>query len=111
MNTNFEKRRNGKRFLFFPLVALAFVALGGWVVMVLWNYVIPVVIPNVGALTYWQAISLLLLCRLLFGGFKGGGPGMRGGRGQQWRQKMSNMSEEDRAKFKAAWRDKCGRRM
>ena len=111
MNTNFKNRGNKKRFLLFPLVALAFVALGGWVVMVLWNYVIPVVIPSVGILHYGQAVALLLLCRLLFGGLKGRGMG-RGQqqRGQQLREKMNSMTEEERNQFKAAWRERCGRK-
>jgi len=109
MNNNYKKHSKVKKFLFFPLVALAFIALGGWVVMTLWNYVIPAVVPDVSALNYWQAVCLLVLCRLLFGGFKGGG-GMRGGqqwRGQQWRQKMANMTDEERAKFKEAWLERC----
>ena len=50
-----------------------FVALGGWVVRALWNWLLP---PLFGwhTLTFWQALGLLALCRILFGGF-----GMNGG--------------------------------
>lgn len=101
MNTNFKYRR---KFLIFPLVALAFVLAAGFAVMSLWNAILPAVIPAVGVLTYKQAVGLLILCRLLFGGFKGRG-GYRGG--PPWRQKMMGMSEAEREKFKNAWEERC----
>lgn len=39
----------------------------GWAVMWLWNTVLPDLL-GVRAITYGQAIGLLVLCRLLFGG-------------------------------------------
>jgi hypothetical protein len=104
MNNPFQHKR---KFIFFPLIALAFVAGGGAAVMLLWNAILPEVITSVGKLTYVQAVGLLALCRILFGGFRG-----RGGyykQGPPWRQKMANMSEEEREKFKAEWRARCGR--
>jgi len=61
---------------------LAFVAVGGLVVRELWNWLLP---PLLGArtVTFWQALGILALCRILFGGFgvRGGhGGGKRGGR-------------------------------
>ena len=112
MNNNFENRKSRKRFIFFPLVAIAFVALAGWVVMQLWNFIIPAVIPSVNPLNYWQAVGLLVLCRLLFGGFKGGG-GWRSRsqmKGQMWREKMGSMTDEEKEQFKEAWKARCGRR-
>lgn len=52
----------------------AFVALGGWVVMQLWNGVLPAVF-GWREVTFWQALGLLVLCRILFGGgaFSGAG--------------------------------------
>lgn len=110
----------GKKYFMFPLVAIAFVALGGLVVMLLWNNIIPLVIPSVRKLNYGQAVGLLVLSRILFGGFKGRpggfGPGragvpggMRRG-GPDWREKMHNMTDEERIKFKEEWRDRCRRR-
>jgi hypothetical protein len=62
-----------KLILFSPLflVAIAlFVALGGEVVRLLWNWLLP---PLFGwhELTFWQALGLLALCRILFGGLGG----------------------------------------
>ncbi len=50
------------------LIVIAAVAIFGLVVMLLWNSIIPMVI-GWGALTYLQAVGLLVLCRVLFGGF------------------------------------------
>ena len=45
-----------------------FTILGGGVVRLLWNWLVP---PLFGwqQVTFWQALALLALCRILFGGF------------------------------------------
>ena len=53
-------------------VAIAF--LFGAVVMGLWNWLMPGLF-HLGMITYWQAVGLALLGRLLFGGFHHGGHG------------------------------------
>src|SRR5436305_3632362 len=47
---------------------LVFVAIGGGVVLLLWNWLLPPLFawPQ---LTFWQALGILALCRILFGGF------------------------------------------
>jgi hypothetical protein len=75
-----------------------FLFIGGEVVMHLWNWLLP---PLFGwrTLGFWQALGLLALCRILFGGHGGHGPGPRRG----WRFRgCRNMSPEDRAKFREA---------
>ena len=49
-----------------------FIFLGGWIVMHLWNWLLP---PLFGwrMITFWQALGLLVLCRILFGGVSGRG--------------------------------------
>ena len=49
---------------------LLFVAIGGELVLLLWNWLLP---PLFGwrEITFWQALGMLLLCRILFGGFGG----------------------------------------
>ena len=51
---------------------LLFVFIGGEVVQLLWNWLLP---PLFGwrQITFWQALGLLALCRILFGGFGGHG--------------------------------------
>ena len=41
----------------------------GWIVMLLWNAIIINLIP-IGALTFWKAVGLLVLCNILFKGIK-----------------------------------------
>ncbi|MEZ4923193.1 MAG: hypothetical protein R2780_08500 [Crocinitomicaceae bacterium] len=53
----------------FPIGMLGFIALGGLVVMLLWNGIMPAVF-GLGMVTFWQALGMLILGRLLFGGFK-----------------------------------------
>ncbi|MFT4522965.1 MAG: hypothetical protein ACI8ZN_001917 [Bacteroidia bacterium] len=80
-----------------PLV-IAGMALLVYVVMRLWNGILPEVI-GVGTITYWQTLGILILSKILFGGSKFGsskhsskGPGMA--------RKFSGMSIEDKAAFK-----------
>ena len=61
------------------------------------------------AMTIGQAAALLILCRILFGRI---GPPqhkreyMRK-RKAAWKEKWGTMSDEDRAAFKARWKEKC----
>jgi hypothetical protein len=98
-----------RRFFFFiPFMIAAAVLLIGGLVMWLWNNILTAVL-GVGVLTFWQAVGLLVLCRILFGGFRGrpsgGGRWSRGG--PRWREKWMNMSDEEREKFQAEWRERC----
>ncbi len=90
---------------FFIVITLAV----GIVVMALWNAILPAVL-GVTTITFLQALGILLLSKILFGGFHGG----FGGRGRQWKQrmqqKMGNMTPEEKEKFKAEWRNRCGTR-
>lgn len=61
---------------------LAFLALGGWIVMLLWNWLTPALF-GWHLITFWQALGLLALARILFGGL--GLHGGRGWRGERWR--------------------------
>ena len=47
---------------------LLFIFIGGEVVLQLWNWLLP---PLFGwrQITFWQALGILALCRILFGGF------------------------------------------
>lgn len=86
---------------------IAAVLLFGLIVMNLWNAILPAVI-HVSAITFWQAIGILLLSKILFGGFRGG---WGGGRRGHWKEKMQNkwqeMTPEQRDQFKQEWRNRC----
>jgi len=87
------------------LLAAAAVTVLGAVVMLLWNVLLP---PLFGwpAITFWQALGLLLLSRILVGGLRGGW-----GHGGHWRARMAarweQMSDEERAQFRAGMRRGC----
>jgi hypothetical protein len=66
-------QRNWKWVYLAPLAivgVLVFMGLGGLVVQSLWNWLLPPLF-GWGDLTFWQALGMLVLCRILFGGFGG----------------------------------------
>jgi len=78
-------------------------------VMMLWNFIL-VPVTGVKVVTFWQAAGLLLLSKILFGGFRGGPPWRKRWKGHgpthHWRERWKNMSDEDRAKLKARWKER-----
>lgn len=96
-----------KRILIFILIAAIAIFVFGGVVMLLWNNVLAVV-TNVHTITFVQALGILVLSKILFGGFRGGwGP-----RRQYWKnrmqQKWNNMTPDEKEKFKQEWQKRCG---
>jgi hypothetical protein len=62
------------------LIGAALIVVFGSAVMYLWNAVMPALL-GVAHITFWHALALLLLARILVGGFHRGGFGHRfGGR-------------------------------
>jgi hypothetical protein len=96
------------RFLI-PLFVLCVVGLVALAVYGLWNGVLAEVV-GVKTVTYWQALGLLVLARILFGGF----PGRRGGPfGPPWRRHMmmkgwESLTPEQREKMRAEMRQRFG---
>ena len=70
------RRHRYVRMLRFLPFAVLFIALFGFVVMALWNWLMPALF-GLKAVGYWQALGLVILCRILFGGR---GPMGHGGR-------------------------------
>jgi Ca2+/H+ antiporter, TMEM165/GDT1 family len=99
--------KKGLMILLFGTIA---VLVFGFVVMGLWNNIL-VAVTGVKAITFLQALGILLLSKILFGGF-GGGKSWRGS--PAWKEKMNQrwdkMSPEERDKFKAEWKNRCGGR-
>ena len=90
----------------FILFAVLFVTVFGFVVMSLWNWLMPVLF-GWHVISFWQAVGLLLLSKILFGGFRGGH-----GRHMFWRERMmekwEHMTPEEREKFRHVMRGRCG---
>ena len=106
---NQYKYSRKKKGFFFLLIVPAILLLLGAVVMFLWNAIITV-IASVPAITYWQAFGLLILCRILFGGFRFGHGGKPSFKEMPWKDKWTGMNEEERDKFKEEWKKRCGHR-
>jgi Ca2+/H+ antiporter, TMEM165/GDT1 family len=89
------------------IVGLAlFVAIGGAAVRLLWNWLLP---PLFGwpEITFWQALALLALCRILFGGFGMHGPGRFGVR-RRLAERWERMTPEERERLRHGLHDRCG---
>ncbi len=94
---------------------LLFVFIGGELVLHLWNWLLP---PLFGwrEITFWQALGLLLLCRILFGGrgwYRPGRPSFRR-RGiadhvaDRVAERWEGMTPEERERFRQRMRERFG---
>lgn len=99
------------------ILVIGLFALGlGWVTMRLWNWLMPAIF-GLTMITFWQAVGLLVLSKILFSGFRKGGHwghrhcgpwGHRNGHWRKrWEEKMARMSPEEREKMMSGMR-KCG---
>lgn len=88
----------------FVFIGFAGAALVIALIMVLWNWLIPALFTG-PVINYWQAAGILILSKILFSGFWGHKHPRSDYRHRDWRkrfeEKMKNMSEEEREKFKA----------
>jgi hypothetical protein len=101
-----RRRFNERRFLLFLLIGVAAVVLFSGAVMLLWNNILAGVL-KISTITFWQALGILVLSKILFGGFRGGWRG-RPGRMHYMQQKLAAMTPEEREKFKEQWQKRCG---
>jgi len=58
----------------FTIMGAGLVVLMGFVVMWLWNWLMPLIF-NLPTLTYWQAAGVFILAKIIFGGFGGDSSG------------------------------------
>ena len=97
-----------KWFFLGPLAILAlvlFIIIGGEVVSLLWNWLLP---PLFGwhQINFWQALGILVLCRILFGGFGHHGHHSRFRR--RMAERLEQMTPEERERFRQGMRARCG---
>jgi hypothetical protein len=97
-----------RRWIFIAPLALLgmalFIAIGGELVRQLWNWLMP---PLFGwrQITFWQALGLLALCRILFGGFGSHG---RSNVRRRMASSWEHMTPEERDRFREGMRGRCG---
>ena len=102
-----------------PLAFLGMVIfawIGGELVMHLWNWLAPTLF-GLRLITFWQALGLLALCRILFGGFGLSGGGNRNSRRrmegrirERMDERWEQMTPEEREKLRQGRRSGCGGR-
>jgi hypothetical protein len=90
------------------LAMLLFAVIGGEIVLHLWNWLLP---PLFGwrQITFWQALGLLALCRILFGGFGrhgSGRPNFR--RRMHMEERCGHRTPEERERFRQRMRERFG---
>jgi hypothetical protein len=103
-------RRKWKKLIFIVPAAilgiLVFVAIGGEIVLHLWNWLLP---PLFGwrQITFWQAFGILALCRILFGGH-----GLHRSGRSSFRRRMDerceHMTPEERERFRQRMGERFG---
>ena len=98
-----------KLILIAPLAILGlvlFVTIGGEVVRLLWNWLLP---PLFGwrAITFWQALGMLALCRILFGGYGSHGS-IRSNIRRRMEERCANMTPEEREQLRQRMRARWG---
>ena len=105
-----------------PLAILGmviFTFIGGQIVMHLWNW-LAAELFGLRQVTFWQAIGLLALCRILFGGFGLSGGGNRNSRrrmegrirervSERMAERWEQMTPEERERFRQGFHDRSGR--
>ena len=120
MNERLERMTKLTRLMIMaPLAILGmmiFAWIGGQIVMLLWNWLAPMLF-GFKQVTFWQALGLLALCRILFGGFGLGGGGHRSSRRrmegrirERVRERMderwAQMTPEERERFRQGFNDR-----
>jgi len=100
MNYKFKQKR---KFLFIiPIIILFGLSA---IVMWLWNAILPDII-HVNSINYWQAMGILVLSKILFGGFLGCRKHKHTMQKRHFMNKMKNMSPEERENFKEEWKQR-----
>jgi hypothetical protein len=100
-------KRNKWIFFVAPLAVAAFIAILGEVVMHLWNWLLPGLF-GWHPITFWQALGLMLLCRILVGGL--GAHGNDRSRSQRpCGARWERMTPEEREKFRQDMRARWSR--
>ncbi len=105
MNRSFWLKKAAK-FVFF---AALFVVVAVFVTMTLWNWLMPAIF-HLPLLNFWQTLGLVVLSRILTGGFGRGGQGGRS-RWAAWKrqtqERLEAFSPAEREKFRQQMRTRC----
>ena len=101
-----------KKMIFMPFLFAAMIIAMGYVVMLLWNWLMPGIF-ELRIISFWEAVGLVALPKILFGGFHGKHKccgGNHGGKGQwkhKFKSKWHHMSEEEKSKWESKFGHYC----
>ena len=95
-----------KKGLKIAAIAIVAAAVLGFIVQSLWNWLGPLVL-GAHTITFWQALGILILSKILFGGFRGG-PGYGGHWRRRMRDRWERMTPEERERFRQGAFGTCG---
>ncbi|MCF0073250.1 hypothetical protein LZD49_22410 [Dyadobacter sp. CY261] len=114
-------QNRGRRFRLAVPVFVLIAAFGlGAIVQWLWNAILPAA-ANFNPISYWQAVGLFVLCKILFGSFRGrdhhrhppkwGRFNRRFGKEAReealaWKSKWMKMTDEERTRFRQEMRNR-----
>jgi len=99
-------RRCGGRGLFFGFLAIVAISAATYAVMLLWNWLIPIIF-GLKTITFIQAGGLLILSKILFGSFCFGRKHRLPFANPEIRNKWMKMTDEERKQFKDEWKNRC----
>ncbi len=88
----------GRRFYFYAPFILIALGVFGAATMLLWNAIMPLLF-NLPIITFWQAVGLLVLSRLLFGLGRSHSPWGYSPWRAKLRDKVAKMTPEERREF------------
>jgi hypothetical protein len=99
----------GKWIAKFVVIGVLAVVAFGLLTQFLWNWLVPELFAG-PIISFWQALGLLLLSKLLFWGMSSGKGKWSSHRNhqwkQQWKERYTNLSPEDKEKFKQRFKEK-----
>ncbi len=104
------KSRWAARVLKMAVFAAIVIAVFGQAVLQLWNLLIPGIF-GLRPISFWQALGLVALSRILFGGWGmfRGGAGCRGHWRHRMAERLEQMPPEERERFRQGIESRCGR--
>lgn len=99
-------KNRATRIVKFTVIGILALGVFGFLVMTLWNWLMPAIF-GLKAINFWQALGLVILSKILFGGIHSHGRGHKHG-GSRMRERWENMTPEEREKFREGIEGFCG---
>jgi fucose permease len=102
-----DMTHNKNKKILIPLCIIAVIFIMSAIVMWLWNAILPDVL-HVSTISYWQAMGIFVLCKILFGGYAGKGRKSRFFRSKhELNHGIHDLSPDSKMKLQGEWRKRC----